>query len=69
MGGLSIGHWLIVALVLVLVMGPSRLASSGKGLGEGIRNFRKGLSGDDDEEKEPKKLAKKTSSNDTEDDG
>ncbi len=43
MGTLSLAHWLIVAVVVLLVFGPTRLSSVGKGLGEGIRNFRKGL--------------------------
>jgi sec-independent protein translocase protein TatA len=35
----------LLALVL-LFWGPGRLGGLGKGLGEGIRNFRKGLRGD-----------------------
>lgn len=46
MGSMSPLHWLIVLLVVLLVFGPKRLASLGKGLGEGIRSFREGLSGD-----------------------
>lgn len=56
MGGLSPIHWLLVIVVLLLVFGPTRLAGAGKGLGEGIRAFKKGLS--DDEEK-PSEEAKK----------
>ena len=63
MGGLSPIHWLIVIVVVLLLFGPSRLAGVGKGLGEGIRSFKKGLSDDDkDDEKkaeETKKLAEK----------
>ena len=47
MGSMSPLHWLIVLLVVLLVFGPKRLASLGKGLGEGIRSFREGLSGDE----------------------
>jgi sec-independent protein translocase protein TatA len=57
MGSLSPIHWLLVIVVLLLVFGPTRLAGAGKGLGEGIRAFKKGLS-DDDEEK-PHEEAKK----------
>jgi sec-independent protein translocase protein TatA len=46
MGSLSPIHWLIVIVVILLLFGPSRLAGVGKGLGEGIRSFKKGL-GDD----------------------
>lgn len=46
MGSFSAIHWLIVAVVVLLLFGPSRLANAGKGLGEGIRNFKKGLDED-----------------------
>lgn len=66
MGGLSPVHWLLVIVVLLLVFGPTRLAGAGKGLGEGIRAFKKGLSDDDEKpaeeakkpEAEPKALEK-----------
>ena len=41
---------LIIALILLL-FGAGRLAAVGKGMGEGIRNFKKGLQDD-----EPDKL-------------
>jgi sec-independent protein translocase protein TatA len=65
MGSLSPIHWLIVVVVVLLLFGPSRLAGVGKGLGEGIRSFKKGLSDEDkdkDDDKksdETKKLAEK----------
>jgi sec-independent protein translocase protein TatA len=65
MGSLSPIHWLIVIVVILLLFGPSRLAGVGKGLGEGIRSFKKGLSEDEknDEEKkaaeDEKQLAEK----------
>lgn len=40
---------LIVALIVIVLFGASRLGEVGKGLGAGIRNFKKGISGDDDE--------------------
>jgi sec-independent protein translocase protein TatA len=43
MGSLSPIHWLIVIVIVLLVFGPGRLAGVGKGLGEGIRQFKKGL--------------------------
>lgn len=47
MGAMSLSHWLIVGVVVLLVFGPKRLSEVGSGLGEGIRNFKKGLNGDD----------------------
>lgn len=46
MGSFSPVHWLIVIVIILLVFGPARLAGVGKGLGEGIRQFKKGLSDD-----------------------
>jgi sec-independent protein translocase protein TatA len=56
MGTLSPVHWILVILVILLVFGPTRLAGVGKGLGEGIKSFKRGLSNDDPEPKsdEPK---------------
>jgi sec-independent protein translocase protein TatA len=45
---------LLIALILLLLFGASRLGNIGKGLGEGIRNFKKGLSGDDEDDVEAK---------------
>jgi sec-independent protein translocase protein TatA len=58
MGALSLTHWLIVGVVLLLVFGPKRLGDVGSGLGEGIRNFKKGLNGNSEDE-EPKQLTGK----------
>jgi sec-independent protein translocase protein TatA len=60
MGGLSPAHWLIVLVVVLLLFGAGRLADIGKGLGEGIKNFKKGLNddgSDDPQKKDPKLLA------------
>ena len=51
MGSFSPVHWLIVIVIVLLVFGPGRLAGVGKGLGEGIRSFKKGLAEDDADEK------------------
>lgn len=46
MGSLSPVHWLIVAVVVLLLFGPKALSTMGKGLGEGLRSFKKGLNED-----------------------
>jgi sec-independent protein translocase protein TatA len=33
----------IILVIALLIFGPGRLADIGKGLGEGIRNFKSGL--------------------------
>jgi len=43
---------LIILGIALLLFGAGRLADIGKGLGEGIRNFKKGLK-DDDKDKLP----------------
>jgi sec-independent protein translocase protein TatA len=48
MGSLSPIHWLIVIVIVLLVFGPGRLAGVGKGLGGGIRQFKKGLNEEPD---------------------
>jgi sec-independent protein translocase protein TatA len=41
-------HWLVLAVVLLLVFGPKRLPELGRSLGSGLRGFRDSLSGLDD---------------------
>jgi len=43
MGNLGIGELAIIALIAVLLFGSGRIASVGKGLGQAISNFKKGL--------------------------
>jgi sec-independent protein translocase protein TatA len=52
MGALSLLHWLVLILVVLIVFGTSRIAGLGKGLGEGIRSFKRGLTGDAPDETE-----------------
>lgn len=47
MGGLSLIHWLIIVVIILLFMGPSKLPQLGKSLGEAIRGFKKGLNEDE----------------------
>ena len=44
---------ILILLAILLLFGGSKLPKLGKGLGEGIRNFKKGLSGEDTEEEKP----------------
>jgi sec-independent protein translocase protein TatA len=50
MGSMSVGHWLVVMVVVAIVFGPKRLGSLGRGLGEGIRSLRDGLAGRGEDE-------------------
>jgi sec-independent protein translocase protein TatA len=59
MGGLSPVHWLIVIVVVLLLFGPGRLAGVGKGLGEGIKSFKKGLNDEPEDDKSKPQLSEK----------
>ena len=52
MGGLSLWHWLIVLVIVVLVFGTKRLKNVGQDLGEAVKGFKKGMN--DDEKDKPK---------------
>lgn len=58
MGGFtSIWHWVIVLLVIVLLFGAKKIPELAKGLGSGIKNFKKAIKDDEEEAKnEPKTL-------------
>jgi len=43
MGGLSIWHWLIVLVIVVLVFGTKKLTNVGKDLGGAVRGFKDGM--------------------------
>ncbi|AKC86832.1 Sec-independent protein translocase subunit TatA [Pseudoxanthomonas suwonensis] len=43
MGGLSIWHWIIVLVVVLLVFGTKRLRNAGKDLGEAVKGFKEGV--------------------------
>lgn len=51
MGSFSIWHWLVVALIVVLLFGTKKLRNAGSDLGSAIKSFRKGL-----QDEEPGKL-------------
>jgi sec-independent protein translocase protein TatA len=52
MGRIGGGELLLILFVALLIFGPSKLADMGKGLGEGLKNFKKGISGDDEAKKQ-----------------
>ncbi len=43
MGGLSIWHWIIVLVVVLLVFGTKRLRNAGRDLGEAVKGFKDGM--------------------------
>jgi sec-independent protein translocase protein TatA len=57
MFGLSLGH-LLILLVVILLFGARRLPELGSALGKGIHAFKKGIEGKDNDD-EDKKLPPK----------
>ena len=47
MGSLGWPEMLIIAVIIIVLFGSRRIPEVAKGLGEGIRNFKTGLHGDD----------------------
>ena len=43
MGSLSIWHWLIVLLVIVLIFGTKKLRNMGSDLGGAVKGFKEGM--------------------------
>lgn len=45
MGSLSIAHWMIVLLVVILVFGTKKLGNIGADLGTAVKGFKDGVRG------------------------
>jgi sec-independent protein translocase protein TatA len=50
-GSLGFAEIAIILLIVLLLFGTSRVSELGKGLGEGIRNFKKAVKDGDDDKK------------------
>lgn len=48
MGSLSIWHWLIVLVVVMLVFGTKKLGNIGGDLGKAIKGFKDGVKGEEE---------------------
>jgi sec-independent protein translocase protein TatA len=57
MGGFSLWHILIFALILLLVFGGNRFSSMMSDVAKGLKNFKQGLSEDDSKEQRPQDRA------------
>jgi sec-independent protein translocase protein TatA len=48
MGSMSIWHWLIVLVVVMLVFGTKKLGNIGSDLGKAVKGFKDGVKTDDE---------------------
>ena len=51
MGSMSIWHWLIVLVVILLVFGTKKLGNMGGDIGKAVKGFKDGVKGESDENK------------------
>jgi sec-independent protein translocase protein TatA len=54
MGGLSLWHWLVVIILVLLLFGKGRISDMMGDLGKGLKSFKQGMA---DEDKEPARPA------------
>lgn len=47
MGGLSLWHWLIVGIIVLLLFGKGRFSDMMGDVAKGLKSFKKGMSDDD----------------------
>lgn len=48
MGGLSIWHWVILLVVVVIIFGTGKLRNAGSDLGKAVKGFKDGVKGDEE---------------------
>jgi sec-independent protein translocase protein TatA len=53
MYNLGVPELLILALIVLVLFGAKRLPEMGKGIGEGIKNFKKSMKSNDEEKEKP----------------
>ena len=56
MGSLSIWHWLLVILVVVLLFGRGKISDLMGDMAKGIKSFKKGLQDDSDQAADTKAI-------------
>jgi sec-independent protein translocase protein TatA len=54
-GSLGVPELLLILLIVIIIFGAGKLPQLGRGVGEGIRNFRNSLKGDSSSKEEPPK--------------
>jgi sec-independent protein translocase protein TatA len=57
MGSMSIWHWLVVLLIVMLVFGTKKLRNIGSDLGGAVKGFKEGMKGEGEGDKKPEPVA------------
>lgn len=55
MGGLSLWHWLVVGIVILLLFGKGRFSDMMGDVAQGLKSFKKGMT-EEDEDLPPRRL-------------
>ena len=53
MGSMSIWHWLILLVVVMLVFGTKKIGNMGSDIGKAVKGFKDGVRGDDEKPAAP----------------
>lgn len=56
MGGLSIWHWLVVGILVLLLFGKGRFSDMMGDVAKGIKSFKKGMAEDEESRPAPKQI-------------
>jgi sec-independent protein translocase protein TatA len=53
MGGLSLWHWLVVVIIVLLLFGKGRISDMMGDLGKGLKSFKQGMADEDEKPSRP----------------
>lgn len=56
MGGLSLWHWLVVGIIILLLFGKGRFSDLMGDVAKGIKSFKKGMADDEEKPAEPRRI-------------
>ena len=59
MGGVSIWHWIVVGVIVMLLFGRGKVSELMGDVAKGIKSFKKGMAEDDEPVREPSRIEAK----------